>query len=80
MLVDLSFHHPDDPGQNFDADRELDAVPRVGEEVLWTDEAEHEGRPQARYRVYRVVDVCWSMGADTTGASVLVKMEFRSQD
>ncbi|MGW9584758.1 hypothetical protein ACWIGB_05735 [Streptomyces albidoflavus] len=79
MLVDLSFHHPADQAQDFDIDRKLDSVPRVGEEVLWTDEAEYEGRLQDRYRVYRVIDVCWSMGADTTGASVLVKLEFRSQ-
>ncbi|MFB7032226.1 MULTISPECIES: hypothetical protein [unclassified Streptomyces] len=74
MLVDLEFHHPDAVATDFEVGRDLDALPRVGDEVLWTEVTEVE-----QSRVYEVTSVAWSMGSDTTGASVRITCTYRGE-
>ncbi|WP_329220288.1 hypothetical protein [Streptomyces microflavus] len=79
MQVDLVFHHPGaapDGLLDFEETRDLEALPRVGDNVLWTDTVATESTEVERCREYVVRGVDWSMGSDTTGASVRVRLDF----
>lgn len=79
MQVDLVFHHPapaPDGVLDFEEARDLEALPRVGDNVLWTDTVTTEGTELERHREYVVRGVDWSMGSDTTGAAVRVRLDF----
>lgn len=51
MLVDMEFHHPDDPMRDHSQTRELPVPPRAGDRVLWTDLV-GTGSGTERYREY----------------------------
>lgn len=62
-----------DTGEQVSVD--LPAVPRIGEQVLWTDEATHETHgPYVRMREYRVEMVDWSLSPGTRRPSILVRL------
>lgn len=77
VSVEMSFHHADDGVQDFDITRELQVLPRAGEELLWTDEVVVDGEAEDRQRTYVVRTVEWAMNPDTPDeACIWIKLEF----
>lgn len=63
------------PGLDEQVHVDLPAVPRIGEEILWCDEATSEHGTYDRMRKYRVQMVHWTMSAGED-ALILVQLDF----
>ncbi|MFI0233140.1 hypothetical protein [Streptomyces sp. NPDC017086] len=63
-----------DTGEDIDVD--LPAVPRIGEQILWTDEATDEHGTYDRMCEYRISMVDWSLSPGTTRPHILVRCTF----
>ncbi|MCZ0207916.1 hypothetical protein OZK63_21115 [Streptomyces sp. UMAF16] len=62
-----------DTGEDIDLD--LPAVPRIGEQVLWTDEATDDHGPYERLREYRVEMADWTLSR-TDSPFVMVRLAY----
>ncbi|MGI5436174.1 hypothetical protein ACQEV4_01330 [Streptomyces shenzhenensis] len=62
-----------DTGESVDVD--VPAVPRIGEEVLWTDEVSNDEGTYERMRMYRVRMVDWTM-SQTEEPFILLRLDF----
>ncbi|MFD7066094.1 hypothetical protein ACFV97_02535 [Streptomyces sp. NPDC059913] len=61
-------------GEQVDVD--LPAVPRIGEQVMWCDDATDEHGAYRRLREYRVRMVDWTVSADEDAPFILVRLDF----
>jgi hypothetical protein len=67
----------DDTGEHADVD--LPALPRIGEEVLWTvpeGATDDDGDPCDWMRKYRVRMVDWSLSSDTKSYFITVQLAY----